>query len=532
MSDIYLNKLKRMLYENTQTCIEITQLGWQKPGFFAWGNGIFSPAAALSEAEDSFSKIDTYGIVKHNGLNYYLPAFSSIYKGEENLFQFERKFIHTESSHINLYDYVNKMHAVYGDNALIAFSFYLGSVFRDIIAHRFGFFPLLNCFGPKGAGKTEMAISLMSFFGIQGKGPNINNTSKAALGDHVSQVSNACVHIDEYRNDIEIEKIEFLKGIWDGTGRSRMNMDKDKKKETTAVDCGVILTGQQMPTADIALFSRLIYITFYQTEYSQDEKLRFIELKDIEKHALTHITNDIMTHRSYFSKNFSNSYDQVCKDLQDLLDKNKVEDRIFRNWAVIIAAAHCLIPKISVPFNYPLLLDIAVKGINVQAAETFSSNELSTFWQLVQYMDTESLIIEKTDYRFDITNSVKLDRNGIQVDINRPEAFKIIYINFNRIINLYRKFGSQQKINILPADTIKRYLMNSSAFLGKKNSMRFTKLDKNNQPVYVIPDDNSFSDPKSPTIQKFVTVAFAFDYDLLNINLTFNNPEQIDDEPF
>lgn len=524
MSDIYLNKLKRYLYENTQTCVAISQLGWQKQGFFAWGNGMFCPETAIKEnTEKAFMKVDEYGIINHKGLNYYLPAFSSIYKGEDSLFQFERKFIHTECSHINLYDYLIKMRLVFGNNSLIAFSFFLGTLFRDIIAHRFSFYPILNCFGPKGTGKTQMAESLMSFFGIVAKGPNINNTTKAALGDHVSQVSNGCVHIDEYRNDVEIEKIEFLKGCWDGTGRTRMNMDKDKKKETTAVDCGVILTGQQMPTADIALFSRLVYITFYQTNYNQEEKARFTELKDIEKHGLSHITNDILTHRSYFLKNYSSSYDIVCDDLQKHLDKNKIEDRIFRNWAVILAATHCLMTKITIPFNYNELIDIAIEGINTQAAETFSSNELSTFWQLVQYMDTETLIAEQTDYRLDYTNIINLDRNGIKIDMQRPEPIKIIYINFNRIINLYRKLGSQQKLSILPADTIKRYLMNSPSYLGKKSSMRFTKLDKNNQKVMVRKDNDDLSELIE---QKFVTVAYAFEYDQLNINLTFNTADE------
>ncbi len=40
VTDTELNKLKRYLYEETQSCVEITQLGWQKQGFFAWGNGI------------------------------------------------------------------------------------------------------------------------------------------------------------------------------------------------------------------------------------------------------------------------------------------------------------------------------------------------------------------------------------------------------------------------------------------------------------------------------------------------------------
>ena len=60
--------------------------------------------------------------------------------------------------------------------------------FRDHIVKLFGFFPILNLFGPKGTGKTELAISLLQFFGNQIKGPNITNSK------------------DEYSND---EKIKF-----------------------------------------------------------------------------------------------------------------------------------------------------------------------------------------------------------------------------------------------------------------------------------------------------------------------------------
>ena len=67
------------------------------------------------------------------------------------------------------------------------------------------------------------------------------------------------VHIDEYKNNIDPVKIEFLKGLYDGTGRSRMNMDLDKKREITSVDSAIVLSGQEMPTVDIALFSRTIH---------------------------------------------------------------------------------------------------------------------------------------------------------------------------------------------------------------------------------------------------------------------------------
>ena len=529
MSDVYLNKLKRMLYENTQTCVEVTQLGWQKAGFYAWGNGIFSPEAANAMDESrEFQKSDKYGIVSHKKINYYLPAFSSIYEKEDKLYEFERKFIHTDAAHINMYDYVTKLLNVFGDNAMVAFSFYLGSLFRDIVAHRFGFFPILNCFGPKGTGKTEMARSLTAFFGIVGNAPNISNTTKAALADHVSQVSNGCVHIDEYRNDIELEKIEFLKGIWDGTGRSRMNMDKDKKKETTAVDCAVVLTGQQIPTADIALFSRLVYITFYQTEYSVEQKEAFIELKDIEKHGLTHLTHEVLALRSYFLKNYNSSYEQVVRDIQENVEKNKVEDRVFRNWAAVIAAAHCLLPRLSLPFDYKKILTVAIAGIHQQAKETFSSNEISTFWNLVQYMDNQSMIMEKADYRLEYNNKYKFYKSDDEpITIERAEPFKVIILHWGRIISLYRELGNRQKINILPPDTIRRYLLNSNAYLGFKNSVRWIKLDKNGSPEYTREDDGL----TTVTPKEWITRGYAFDYDALGIDLTFHSIKE-DDVPF
>ena len=159
---------------------------------------------------------------------------------------------------------------------------------------RFGVFPILNMFGPKGAGKTACGESLVRFFGKLGKAPNIHNTTKAALGDHVASSVNAICHIDEYRNDVEMEKREFLKGLWDGNGRMRKNMDKDKKNEMTSVDQAVILTGQQMATADIALFSRFVFLAFTQTEYNDQEREAFNALKETEKRGLTHITHQVI----------------------------------------------------------------------------------------------------------------------------------------------------------------------------------------------------------------------------------------------
>lgn len=269
-SERELTKLKAFLYEKTETAIMITQLGWQRQGFYAFGNGIFH--------DGRFLKVDDFGIVriKDKG-NFYLPANSKIYRDDIKLFQFERRFIHIGYSSVPLREFTDQLFKVFGNNGRVGFLFLLATLFRDVVTRSTRSFPILNLFGPKGSGKSELGHTLMSFFIIENVPPNIQNSTLPALNDTVAAVANALVHIDEYKNNLDINKHEFLKGLWDGTGRTRMNMDLDKKKETTSVDAGIILSGQEMPTADIALFSRLIFLSFSTSTFSNEEKKNYQE---------------------------------------------------------------------------------------------------------------------------------------------------------------------------------------------------------------------------------------------------------------
>ena len=50
----------------------------------------------------------------------------------------------------------------------------------------------------------------------------------------MAEVSNAIVHLDEYKWALPADKQEILKGLWNGVGRSRVNVDNGMRKETTA----------------------------------------------------------------------------------------------------------------------------------------------------------------------------------------------------------------------------------------------------------------------------------------------------------
>lgn len=505
-TEVELNRLKRYLYEKTDSCHEIAQLGWHKEGFWAWSNGIFN---------STFTASDQNGIVGHEGRNYYLPSSSDIYVEEENLYLSERRFKFI-GGNIPLYEYADRLLTVYGDNAIFGLCFYFASLFRDHIFKHFNFFPLLNLFGPKGAGKTEMAISLMQFFGNQAKGPNISSTSKAALADHVALFSNSLCHIDEYKNNLETEKIEFLKGLWDGTGRTRMNMDKDKKKETTAVEVGLIISGQEMTTADIALFSRVIYLFFSKCEFTEAEKDAFNDLKAIEKHGITHITHQLLSHRKLFVGSFMENYHLASKELTESIHVSHIEDRIFRNWLIILASYRTLSGVVNLPWDYTHALQLAAQKIVLQNREIKTSNELSVFWSIVEFLTNDGLIKEEVDFKIDIVNKLKTDL--VSPETLWPNPKKILILNHSRIFQLYRVHGQKSKENILPLKTLEYYLVNSPEYLGKKHAVAF-RVENYNR---IVEDQDSGVAMDGTQIKKTtrrITTAMIFDYEMLNISI-------------
>jgi DNA primase catalytic core len=519
-----LNKLKRYLYEKTQSCHEIVQLGWQKSGFWAWSNGIF---------RDTFMPANQYGIVSLDGQNYYLPALSDIYKNEAGLFLSERKFKYLPGR-ISLHDYLEKLVRVFGENAMISFCFLLSTLFRDHIIRLFGFFPILNLFGPKGTGKSELAVIFLQFFGDLARGPNINNTTKAALADHVALFSNACCHIEEYKNSLEYEKIEFLKGLWDGTGRTRMNMDKDKKKETTNVDCGIILTGQEMPTADIALFSRLIFLSFSKNEFSDQERLNYADLKDAEKNGLGHITHELLTHRPYFLENYQENYRLAGEELTVATNSQIIEDRLFRNWQVVVAAFRTLKDKIRLQFGYSTLINRSAQLMMRQNKETRKSNELSVFWQIVEYLANNGEIRQEVDYKIIFALSIKTDKFPNEVEWMGGK--NILLLNHSRIFAAYRIHGGRSKENVLPLNTLEYYLTHSKEYLGRKPSVSF-KVEENRKIVEDTSCAENYDGKEMKTTTRRVTTAMVFEYDLLNISIhssvkkvDANKPESIEPE--
>jgi len=497
-----LNKLKSYLYEKTETAEEVRQLGWQRQGFFAFGNGIFY--------EGKFIKVDDYGIVRLPRGNYYLPANSKIYREDTKLFQFERRFVHLGYSAVSLREYSEQIFRVFGNNGRIGFMFLLATLFRDIVTRVTRSFPILNLFGPKGSGKSELGHTLMAFFIIENVPPNIQNSTLPALNDTVAAVSNALVHIDEFKNSLDINKNEFLKGMWDGTGRTRMNMDLDKKKETTSVDAGVILSGQEMPTADIALFSRLIFLSFSKSEFSEEEKGNYQMLKQMRVQGMSHLTLEILNHRKKVESDFLAIYQQTLTDVNEKLRDIPVEDRILLNWVSPLAVLRCLENTIDMSLSYKDMLNVCIDGIRFQNAQCKQNNELANFWKVVMYLVGEGTLIDWGDYRVEYVRRLKTDI----VNVDWSELRPVLYIQKSRLFMLYKKNGKAVGDTVLPEGSLLYYLEHSRAYLGFKKGVRF-KVFHNGVLQY-----KNGKEGNTPETKVFLT--YCFDYRMLEEDFGIN----------
>lgn len=472
-----LNRVKEYLYSKTDTAERIRKLGWNgNENFFAFGNGILTDGV--------FKEVNELGIVKSpSGKAFYIPATSKIYLHNQEIFQFERLMVHENRNGVKLYDFASRLIGVFGENASIALCYLLATLFRDIIFSRTRHFPILNLFGEKGTGKTTLATSLQSFFLHGVDPPNLGVTSVPAMNDRVSQAVNTLVVLDEYKNDLDIRKIAYLKGLWGGGGQTKKNTNTDGMAAQTIVSTGVALCGQDKPTQDMALYTRVIFLAFSKTSFNQQEKRNYEDLVALCNMGLTHLTIEILNHRQLFEKNFPEIYSITKRELATKLENENIHDRIFGNWVIPLATFRTLETMIDVPFSYTELFETAINGIRSQNELAQESSEVADFWNMLQGFQTSGKCVDKAHYRIRYMKSFR--PISVKEDIEFKEARPILYLNMAAVASLFNSRNMNATANRSNWSTITSYLKSHSSFLGLKQD-RFTILLPSGLPDYSI----------------------------------------------
>lgn len=507
--------LQEYLFETMETAYNIDYMGYnERDDFYAFANGIYK--------DGNFIPIDKLGRVKTTNKTYFLPALSEMYAEKIADFSFERMFQHSGGSGLTLYQFAEKIIESYGDGAKVGLAWTFACMFRDIIFKDMQSFPVLNLFGRKGSGKTDLAVALASFFYVMKKTPSsCTNTTIPTIAYILSHAINALIILDEFTNELKDNRVDILKGLWGGTSQSKMNVE-DKRPMTIPVTSGVILAGQYKPE-DEAIFSRSIHLQYNETKFTQAQMRQHDKLMADVRRGNSHLLFPILELRRIVEKGFATTFNIVMDDVCLKLKGIQVETRVMKNWLVPLTVFRLLEPHIDVPFTYTELFDICLKGLLFQNDQIAESSDTADFWKFIDSLHTSGRVKEKCHYKIRTVASFQSDEAKNDKPPREPKKFiqpkRIIYLNFPAIrILLEQRIARQKNGNTVSIDTLLDYLKALPEYMGHK-SCRFQFLRANGD--LETESDNNGGQYKTYAVGNSAK-AMCFDYDGLKEKLEIN----------
>lgn len=382
----------------------VKQLGWHRKGaFYVFANGIYDPE------DNRFLPIDMYGIVEHkirgkNGAetlrNFFIPAMSKIFEDKDDKFANDKKFVYKSTEH-SFSTWAAQYVKVYGDMGKMALVFYVMSLFSDIIFKDMSQrFPILNVYGKRGTGKGTLIASLMRLFG-EGQDQLMLGGASTVVGfmRKFGQFSNTIVWLDEYKNNLKANYIESLKNIFDRIGYERGKKDNTFQTESTPIRSACILSGQEMPTIEPALFTRVVLLMLTETKYNDAQREEFRKLSRWETAGLSGITVDLLKYREYFERGWKDKFELELKALIKNVNNADVEERMLQSYASVIATAILLSEKEQLPFKPDDFRKLAKETLLNQFFVLKGSDDATKFFEVVEQLHTQGQIQDNKHFK-------------------------------------------------------------------------------------------------------------------------------------
>lgn len=398
--------IKEVWYTQEKRATEVTALG-HIPGknLFAFSNGIFDCDAG------TFHSIDTFGMVEVAAERYFIPALSSINEGG-NVFEHERRFFHNTAAKITFEQWSSLFCEAYseGENGRAGIVFVCAALFRDVIFQGIKSFPIPFLFGPKGTGKSSFLNVLLSLFGQPQQAISLEGASTPkGFNRRLAQFVNAMIVFEEYRNSIPPQLIGMLKSAYDGIGYERAETSNDNRTHTTPVYSAPIVTGNELPTQNSALFSRTLMIEFAKDKFTEQEKGKHNELMDAVKNGLTSATLEILKCRTDFQNQFPAQFRDTLAWLrreatadpqeQSLRLSQKTEQRSLEILAVMLATYRVLERHLKFPFSLAELTATLIEKLKIQTEIMNDNSETAQFFRAFEVLAQQGKILYDRDFK-------------------------------------------------------------------------------------------------------------------------------------
>ena len=454
-------KIREYMSRHYITCSEIDIYGNQQTDgmsrkadeqFFAFSNGIYH----IVDGVGKFEPVNELGVVTHNKNNYYLPAYSTIYAGRkkktekyELICQLTYREV-PESKRVTFEQWAKLMVDVYrlNNNGHWALLFAIMCAFRSNIHCIDRLFTAPFFIGPMSSGKTQIAVSIRSLFGINPNEPifNLCSGSDAGLSTLVGLFRDVPVVLEEYNNkDVSEAKFQALKGIvYDGDGKQKRRNATSKEIAIDKVFAPAVIVGQETPERDDnSLMRRVIICEVPKSKDRTPNEVRIFEkLKDIEnpnKVGLSNVLIEILKLRPMVMDHFRELAKEGYNELKEGVANTGERDRLMRTVSLFLGTVKLIeqYSTLQLPFTYSEFFQLAQEKIVYQLSLIQRTDKLALFFSAMSVMVENGTLLEGREFSIETPTKI----TG-QTD-KGPKAFtfdpgtRVMFIRLNTVFAIY-----------------------------------------------------------------------------------------------
>jgi DNA primase len=510
--------------------IEVSTLGWNEHGFFAFVDKAYIPGRGLVE-------YNKWGILEHADKNFLVPASSEAYKSLQQFgsdpYENQRTLTYRLSP-VSFGKWASQMERVYGQKGTVGIAYAILTLFRDLIFRVDNNCPHLYGFGEPSSGKSKWAESITAIFYYRRSGFNLNSGTDFAFFLYMSQFANAPAHQNEF--EIEVIKEEWfqaIKGAYDGEGRVRGKMGSKNSTEIQKIVSTLILTGQKLITADDnSVVTRSIIESFSTQEYTEDDKQAYDTLREWEANGMSSMLTELLCHRAFFEKHYRDNFnDQLSKWRKIKGSGTQLNQRILQNFAHLCTCYNMVNQFIPMPQTAEEFTHYCYTQAVYWSSFIRSSDTLSEFWRTLEYLSGKGFAKDGWDYTVEDVLSVSVSKGGKEnYDRKFDQPTRVLFLRLNNIHKefetAFRQRTGKQAMSI---ENLLHYFSSRRYYVGPVRSRRFQRF------VYVQQEANrsgagtSYQAVEGQTQkEEKITSCYAFIYDDLNIDITATNPHDIE----
>ena len=488
-------RIKEYMSRHFVQCREIQTYGNQQSEgmsrktdeqFFAFANGI---AHEDENGNYVFEKVNELGVVTHNHMNYYLPAFSTIYAGsgrQSDKYELISQLVYEDipiNKQVTFEQWASLMDKVYkiNDNGKWAIVFALMCAFRSNIHCLDRLFTAPFFMGPMSSGKTQIAISIRSLF-ISPTIPifNLNTGTDAAMSTIMGTFRDVPVVLDEYNNkDISDTKFQALKGIvYDGDGKQKRRGTSGRDIENDKVFAPVVICGQETPQRDDnALMSRVIICEVPKPKNRTPEETKlFEELKNIEKNiGLSNVLLEVLSLRPAVMDHFRALKQEAYGELKSDVINSGEMDRLMKTASLFLGMVKLVerYSKLKLPFTYDEFFTLVQEKIKFQLSLIRSTDKLAMFFNAVNNMiDTKQILVGREMLIEQPKSVTGKDSHGDKKTFGFDPGTHVLFLRLSSVYSIYDRSGYNSENTTL--STLEQNLRSHPSYIGTVPSRRFT----------------------------------------------------------